>query len=151
MIDLGTPQRRSEASGRRMSVRLAWLVAVIAMAVTACGGGSALQLSVPEGELAYEPAQLEAPAGSEVTIEFTNQDRRQHDLVVVRGVFESEQAAKEAMEADPEVIVASSDRLRAEESATMTVTFDEPGEYQFFCSIPGHFGAGMQGTITVGA
>lgn len=40
--------------------------------------------------------------------------------------------------------------LRVPVSAHMTVTFDAPpGEYRFFCDIPGHPEAGMEGTLLV--
>lgn len=40
--------------------------------------------------------------------------------------------------------------LRVPLSATMTVTFNvPPGEYRFFCDIPGHARAGMKGLVVV--
>jgi plastocyanin len=37
----------------------------------------------------------------------------------------------------------------AGEKASSRIFFGEPGEYTFFCAIPGHRQAGMQGTVTV--
>jgi plastocyanin len=37
----------------------------------------------------------------------------------------------------------------AGEKASSRIFFGEPGEYTFFCAIPGHRTAGMQGTVTV--
>jgi quinohemoprotein ethanol dehydrogenase len=34
-------------------------------------------------------------------------------------------------------------------TATLTVTFTKPGNYSFFCTIPGHAQAGMRGVLTV--
>jgi plastocyanin len=39
--------------------------------------------------------------------------------------------------------------VQAGEAGSVTATFNEPGEYQYFCTVSGHFVAGMQGTITV--
>lgn len=118
--------------------------------LTACGGpGTELEVTVPENSFTFEPVELTAPSGSEVTISFTNQDRRLHDLAIVRGVFDDEEAARNATETDPDIVVGITDLLRQEESDTLTVTFDEPGTYQFFCRFVGHFRVGMRGTITV--
>ena len=35
------------------------------------------------------------------------------------------------------------------ETATLVYTFDEPGELLYGCHVPGHYAAGMVGTITV--
>ena len=38
---------------------------------------------------------------------------------------------------------------RAGQTVTGDFTFDKPGVFDFFCSIPGHKDAGMKGTLTV--
>ena len=37
------------------------------------------------------------------------------------------------------------------ETATLVYTFDEPGTLLIGCHVPGHYAAGMKGTITVTA
>ncbi len=84
----------------------------------------------PTGALAYDTSSLEAKAGT-VSIDFTNDSPIGHDVVVEQG---DQEVARTS------IITESSE----------TVTFDaEPGEYTFYCSVPGHEAAGMVGTLTV--
>jgi len=38
---------------------------------------------------------------------------------------------------------------KAGQTVQKTITFDKPGTYPFYCSVPGHREAGMVGTLTV--
>jgi plastocyanin len=95
------------------------------------GGGSSVSVAAdPSGQLAYEPTSLSAQAG-EVTIEFTNESSVPHDVVVERDgedLGETEQIT--------------------ESTATTSVEL-QAGEYTYYCSVPGHREAGMEGTLTV--
>lgn len=84
----------------------------------------------PSGALAYDTDSLEAKAGA-VNVDFTNDAPIAHDVVFEKDGSEG---------ARSEIITGS----------TETVSFDaEPGEYTFYCSLPGHEAAGMKGTLTV--
>jgi plastocyanin len=75
----------------------------------------------------FSPSGIEAPEG-EVTIQVSNLDAFEHDFTI------DELGVQTA--------------FGANESAD--VVFDAgPGTYTFYCSIPGHREAGMEGTITV--
>jgi uncharacterized cupredoxin-like copper-binding protein len=39
--------------------------------------------------------------------------------------------------------------LKAGKATTLKVTFAKAGKYPFLCTVPGHAGAGMKGTLTV--
>lgn len=125
------------------------LVAVLlALAVAACGGnspnatstpgsetvspsGTTLQLAAdPTGRLEFIPTRLEAPAGK-VTIVLTNDSSVEHDVAIVgNGVF------------------AKSDRVANGGRASVTATL-KPGIYEFYCTVPGHQDAGMDGVLAV--
>lgn len=96
------------------------------------GNGNVLQLQAdPSGALAYEESSLTAPKAGKVQIDFTNESPVGHDVVI-------EQDGNEV--ARGSVITGSSE----------VVSFDaKPGDYTFFCSVPGHREAGMEGTLTV--
>jgi plastocyanin len=96
------------------------------------GGGSTVDISTPSGsDLAFDQKDVSAKAGS-VTIDFDNQQPLQHDVKV------EDSSGQELGGTD---LVSSS-------TADATVDL-QPGTYTFFCSVPGHREAGMEGTLTV--
>ena len=96
------------------------------------GEASALQISAdPDGALAYEQDSLTVPGG-EVTIEFTNDSMTPHDVVI------------ENPDGDD---VAETEVITADTTSTSATL--EAGEYTFYCSVPGHREAGMEGPLTV--
>jgi plastocyanin len=96
------------------------------------GGGSAATIMLaadPNGDLAFDQTELTATAG-EVTIEFMNDSGIPHNVEVEgNGVEEVSDTTSEG-------------------STTLTLNL-EPGEYEFYCAVPGHREGGMEGTLTV--
>jgi plastocyanin len=97
---------------------------------TGGGGGTTLELAAdPGGALAFDQTELTAPAG-EVTIHLTNDAQIPHNVEVEgNGVEEV------------------SDTVTGGDTS-LAVTL-EPGEYVFYCAVPGHREGGMEGTLTV--
>lgn len=92
-----------------------------------------LELTSPaDGDLVFEPDALEAPAG-EITIEYTNPSEVPHNV---------------AIESPDGGTLAQGETVTGGGAGPATAAL-EPGEYTFFCSIPGHRESGMQGTLTV--
>jgi len=94
------------------------------------GAGGTLEVVANESALAYEEESLETEAG-EVTVEFNNPSAIGHDV---------------AIEKDGEEIGATEVIMESEDSTTVEL---EPGDYVFFCTVPGHREAGMEGPLTV--
>jgi plastocyanin len=84
----------------------------------------------PAGQLAYDTKQLSAKAGK-VTIEMTNMSPVEHDVAVAQGT---------SVVGQTPVFTGGS------KSVTLTL---KPGTYTFYCTVPGHRQAGMEGTLTV--
>lgn len=131
------------------------VVLVLVLAATACGesepaGPVTVEVTMTD-DLAFEPSQLTVGRGAELTINAANNStlNLEHDLVVLDGVFENLGDIKRVMEETPAVVLAETGVVAAGDNGTVVFTLDEPGEYQFFCSVQGHFAAGMAGTITV--
>lgn len=98
----------------------------------AAGAGSTAQFEAdPGGGLAYTSDTATARAGK-VTIELDNSQAVPHDVTI--------EAPSGEDVGKTEIITESST------SATVNL---KPGEYTFYCSVPGHREAGMEGTLTV--
>jgi plastocyanin len=94
--------------------------------------GGTLELTSPEaGDLIFEPDTLEAKAG-EVAIDYTNPSEVPHNV---------------AIEVESETI-SQSETVTGGDSAEAVAEL-EPGEFVFYCSVPGHREAGMEGVLTV--
>lgn len=96
------------------------------------GGGSTVEFEAdPGGELAYTTTEASAKAGK-VAIDFNNPQGLTHDV---------------AIEDEKGETVGKTELIADEETST-TVNL-KPGTYTFYCSVPGHREAGMEGTLTV--
>jgi plastocyanin len=97
------------------------------------GGGGETQLTNdadPGGQLKFEKDTLEAPAG-EVTITMNNPSDLPHAIEIEGNGVEEEGET-------------------VDKGGKSVVTAElKPGEYQFYCPVPGHEEGGMKGTLTV--
>jgi plastocyanin len=93
--------------------------------------GETVKVSSPaDGSLVFEPTTLTAKAGT-VTIDYDNPSPVDHSVAIESG---SETLDESEIAAD----------------ATLTATADlEPGKFVYYCTVPGHREAGMEGTLTI--
>lgn len=116
------------------------LVVASPVVLTGCGNGDGTGaeespevtgevVTFVSSDLEFTEAPRQMPSG-EVTIELVNEADVVHNVTIEE--FD-----------DLEVVEAG-----AGETATGAVTL-EPGSYTYYCSIPGHREAGMEGTLTV--
>ncbi|HEX3608535.1 MAG TPA: plastocyanin/azurin family copper-binding protein [Solirubrobacterales bacterium] len=96
------------------------------------GGGSTLKIEAdPNGELAYTTKTATAKAGK-VTVDFNNPQELTHDVAIESSSGEEVGATE---------LIAG-----GEDSTTVNL---KPGTYHYFCTVPGHREAGMEGVLTV--
>jgi plastocyanin len=101
-------------------------------AAAPAAGAQALSLAAnPEGQLKFTSASLTAKAGS-ATISFENKSPVEHNLTI----------------ASSSGSVVGSTPTFTGGSKTVTVTL-KPGTYKYYCTVPGHRQAGMEGILTV--
>ena len=86
----------------------------------------------PSGALAYVQKSLTASAGK-VTFDFTNASPVQHNLTFEVASTEHELGATKTI---------------TNGNAAVTLTLPK-GKYHYYCSVPGHEAAGMNGILTV--
>ena len=98
----------------------------------ASGPGSTLtESAAPNGDLRFTRDALHASPGR-VVINFTNMAPEMHNMTIALGT--------KVLAATPTF-----------QGGTKVLSVDlKPGTYVFYCSVPGHRQAGMQGTLTVG-
>ena len=100
-------------------------------------------------QLRFTPDSVTVRAGDTVAFVVTNAGPIAHDFVVGD---ESVQQAHERQMADgasDEMAGGASIELPSATTTTLVYTFGRPGTLLFACHVPGHYAAGMLGSITV--
>jgi plastocyanin len=95
------------------------------------GSASTVDIEAASSGLAYTSKSATAKAG-EVTVDFNNPQPLTHDVAI------EDSSGKTIGETE---LIA--------ESASSAVVDLKPGTYTFYCTVPGHREAGMEGTLTV--
>jgi len=128
---------------------------LVGLLLAACGGGSDSQNTftiTATDDFTYAPDRLTVKAGQEVTLTFNNEGPVEHSFNILKGDEELEhalEAAHEEEELHEELLL---EIHETEPGASETKTFTtptEPGDYTFFCSLPGHADEGLVGILTV--
>ncbi len=91
--------------------------------------GLSTELDVTAGDIYFDPKELTAPANTDVQVTITNVGAAAHDFVI------------DALNVKTPLI---------NPGGTETVTINgAAGDYEYYCSVPGHKAAGMVGTLTL--
>jgi plastocyanin len=94
------------------------------------GPGGTLQLAADPTQLLFDKKTLTSKPGK-VTVDFDNPAQIQHDVVIAQG----------------SKVLAQTDLISGGKTSTSADL--APGTYDFYCDVPGHREAGMEGTLTV--
>ena len=127
------------------------------------GGSVKLVIETATGaeDFSYIPAELEAPAGSEITLQLVNKtnpdDEIGHNWVLVKPGQEDQVLANGIAAGDDNDwldtkdpgIIAATHLIEGNEKHQVKFAAPEPGVYVFVCTFPKHYAGGMKGTLTV--
>jgi len=116
--------------------------------------------------LQFSKESITVKPGEEVMIKLTNSTKlpasaMSHNWLLLSSDADPEAIDKAAAKAKDndyvpsdmgDQIIAHTGMVGGGESDTVTFTApEEPGDYEYICTFPGHFAAGMKGTLTVKA
>ncbi len=155
-------------------------VAILCALLSACGGNAAPSTQAEASQAAaggavsleigtspdaavfkYDKDTLEAPAGSKITLKFTNntdpKDEVGHNWVLVKpgqeqSVLDNGNAAgddKDWLQDDDPGIIAHTRLIEGNENDTITFDAPAPGIYTYLSTFPEQYAGGMKGTLTI--
>jgi len=94
----------------------------------AAGQGAGEALEVESYDIYFEPDELSIPADTDVTVQLPNVGAAQHNFSI------------DELEISVDIAPGATEE---------TVINAPAGEYEYYCNVPGHKEAGMEGTLTV--
>ena len=110
-----------------------------------------VQVSMREadGKMLFAPEKVEVKRGEQVRFKLTNSGELEHEFVI--GTVEENAKHKAAMEKNPDMEHddPNGKRLDPKKSGEILWQFTKAGTFEYACLIPGHYEAGMKGTIAV--
>ena len=120
-----------------------FIVAALAVALAACGGGSSggaaqpstgKTINVEANEFAFNPATFSGTVGEPINFKITNKGTVIHNFVILNTDGSQELAKIE---------------VKVGSSAILVFTPPAAGDYLVDCNLPGHKEAGMRGKLIV--
>ena len=151
-------------------ILLGSLSLVATLALTACGGGSGettgtggtggtaggattLSAAADATQIKFAETTLEATAGQPITVNFNNPSTTlPHNWVLVQPGQE-DAVANAAIATNGDAtglagVIAAGKPITGSQEA-VSVPAQQAGTYTYICTVPGHYQAGMKGTLTV--
>ena len=132
---------------RSPGIAVLTLAFAAALLLGGCGGSAdASEVTVRVHYSRFEPDALTVKAGQPVTFTLQNDDPIEHEWIIgTADVHERHRTGAEPFHGT----VPTEVTLPSLSTRVTTVTFDEPGVYQYICHLPGHEAYGMTGTVVV--
>lgn len=101
----------------------------------------------------FDPPELQAKSGETVTFKVVNTDKEVHEFLLGDDAYQADhERAMHSMDSkkmDMDALLAGVE-VNGGETKSITWTFAKAGNVKYACHEPGHFAAGMVGSVTVG-
>ena len=99
----------------------------------------------------FAPDTLEVQAGQAVLLRVSNAGRVPHELVLgtAEQIREHAQQMKQGQAHDHHAAGAAAIQVEPGKTGELVIRFAQPGRFEIACLIPGHYEAGMRGSLTV--
>ncbi len=114
-------------------------------AAAAAAGGSASTVALKLEDIKFSTTALSATKGQALTVDLSNGGALDHDFTIEKLDGSATIDGKDA-KATGQAVHAP---LKPKASGKLVITPSTAGTFTFFCTVPGHREAGMQGTLTV--
>jgi uncharacterized cupredoxin-like copper-binding protein len=118
-----------------------------ASASTAAVDASGGKVTVDSTEFAFAPKAITAKAGK-LALTLDNKGKTQHELVVLKTSVAADALKVSGGRVSESDSVGGVSETAAGANKSKTLDL-KPGKYVYVCNIPGHYGDGMYGTLTV--
>lgn len=141
------------------------LAVALVLALAACGGDGGgmaaepVEFTVTATDIFYDLPRIDAKVGQPVRVVLDNHGALLHDFSIREIPLDGEAHAEEGhgddMASHEEQMSATGESLdvhvaaAAGEHGEVEFTPSAPGEYEYFCTVPGHKEAGMVGTLRI--
>lgn len=108
-----------------------------------------IELSEGEGTMAYRPHMVEVKRGETVRFMLKNKGALDHEFVLGTKADNSDHA--KMMQSMPGMVHLEKNmtQVSSGQASELLWKFTKAGEFEFACLIPGHYEAGMHGTVVV--
>jgi uncharacterized cupredoxin-like copper-binding protein len=140
-----------------------FFVVLLLLVLVACSSGEAAEqspelraLTLIASDITYDATQIEAQTGQPIQLTLDNNGVLEHDFSIAKiplsGEVTMTMPADEIGEHDMSHMAEHPDLHVAASSGghnTILFTPSAPGEYIFYCTVPGHREAGMEGLLVV--
>lgn len=108
-----------------------------------------IEMREDDGTMSYVPARIEVKKGEQIKLVLKNAGALDHEFLL--DSIEHNAKHKIVMQKNPEMEHddPNGKRLKPNETVEILWRFSKKGTFEFACLIPGHYEAGMHGTVVV--